>query len=97
MELETGRVLQLRDLPERYFGEGVAVYGDRIIQLTYLSHVGFVYDRRSFDLLHEFTYPTQGWGITHDGKRLIMSDGTSWILKPSRKSAGSKCVTTMAW
>ena len=77
VELETGEVLQMRSLPPQFFGEGITIYGDRIAQLTYTSKVGFVYDKGSFELLGEFQYPTQGWGITHDGERLIMSDGTS--------------------
>ena len=52
---------------------------DKIIQLTWQSNVGFVYDRDNFDLLREFSYPTQGWGLTHDGERLIMSDGTATL------------------
>jgi len=77
VELETGEVLQVRKLGVRYFGEGICVYGDKIIQLTWRGNVGFVYDKESFELLREFHYATEGWGITHDGKRLIMSDGTS--------------------
>jgi len=79
VELETGDILQIRELPAQFFGEGVTIYGDKIIQLTWKSHVGFVYDKDSFELLREFNYPTEGWGITHDGKRLIMSDGTSTL------------------
>ncbi|GAB4535354.1 MAG: glutaminyl-peptide cyclotransferase [Anaerolineae bacterium] len=79
VELETGKVLKLRRLPPHLFGEGVAVLGDRIYQLTWQAHIGFVYDRESFELLAEFHYPTEGWGLTHDGQRLIMSDGTSTL------------------
>ena len=57
----------------------MTIYGDRILQLTWQSHVGFVYDKDSFELLREFSYSTEGWGITHDGTRLIMSDGTSTL------------------
>jgi len=77
VDLKTGRVLKIRSLNPRYFGEGITVFGNRIIQLTYRSRVGFVYDKNSFRLIKEFSYPTEGWGITHDGKWLIMSDGTS--------------------
>lgn len=85
VELETGDVLQQYDLPDRFFGEGLAIYGDRIIQLTWQAHVGFVYDKDSFELLQEFGYPTEGWGLTHDGERLIMSDGSStlYFLDPA--------------
>jgi glutamine cyclotransferase len=77
VELETGTVLKVHSLSDQLFGEGITIYEDRIIQLTYTSRVGFVYDKATFELLREFSYPTQGWGITHDGTSLIMSDGTS--------------------
>jgi len=76
VELETGKVLQRVKLSDELFGEGITVFRDRIIQLTYLSNVGFVYDKETFELLREFNYPTPGWGLTNDGKYLIMSDGT---------------------
>ncbi len=77
VQLETGNVLQSYSLPEEYFGEGITIFGDKIIQLTWRSNKGFVYDKNSFALLQEFGYPTEGWGITNDGNRLIMSDGTA--------------------
>lgn len=73
----SGRVLKEIALSPSYFGEGVTVFGDRIFQITWQSRVGFVYDKSSFGLLRKFSYAHEGWGITHDGKRLIMSDGTS--------------------
>jgi glutamine cyclotransferase len=79
VELETGGILQIRELSEQFFGEGITIYGDKIIQLTWQSNVGFVYDKYNFELLQEFNYSTEGWGITHDGTRLIMSDGTSTL------------------
>ena len=79
VELSSGAVLQRHDLPAALFGEGVAVFGDRIIQLTWQAGRAFVYDKTSFDLLREFTYRTEGWGLTHDGRRLIMSDGTATL------------------
>jgi glutamine cyclotransferase len=79
VELETGAILQIRELPDQFFGEGITIYGDKIIQLTWKSHIGFVYDKSSFESLQEFNYPTEGWGITHDGEHLIMSDGTSTL------------------
>jgi len=79
VELKTGMVQHVRELAVQYFGEGICVYGDKIIQLTWRSHVGYVYDKESFELLREFHYPMEGWGITHDGKRLIMSDGSSTL------------------
>jgi glutamine cyclotransferase len=79
VDLETGDVLQILELSSDYFGEGITICGDKIIQLTWKSHVGFVYDRDSFELLQEFHYSTEGWGITYDGEHLIMSDGTSTL------------------
>jgi glutamine cyclotransferase len=79
VDLESGKVLQRRDLAREYFGEGIAVFGKRIIQLTWQSRVGFVYDRESFALQRQFSYRTEGWGLTHDGKSLIMSDGTATL------------------
>jgi len=76
VELETGSVLQMHKLLTKFFGEGITIYGDNIIQLTYKENVGFVYNKDTFELLQKFNYPTEGWGITHDGTHLIMSDGT---------------------
>ena len=80
VELSSGAVLQRHDLPAALFGEGVAVFGGRIIQLTWQAGRAFVYDKASFDLLREFTYRTEGWGLTHDGRRLILSDGTATLF-----------------
>lgn len=84
VELETGTVLQKYKLPDKFFGEGITIFKDHIIQLTYQSKVGFVYNKDSFELLREFNYPTEGWGITHNGTHLIMSDGTPmlYLLDP---------------
>ena len=79
VELDTGDILQIRELSAQFFGEGITIYGDRIIQLTWKSNIGFAYDKGSFELLQEFNYSTEGWGITHDGERLIMSDGTATL------------------
>ena len=79
VELETGDILQIRELSAQFFGEGITIYKDKIIQLTWQSNIGFVYDKNSFELLQEFNYSTEGWGITHDGTRLIISDGTSTL------------------
>jgi glutamine cyclotransferase len=77
VKLETGEVLQVKKLEERYFGEGIAVYGNTLVQLTWQNGIGFVYDRNTFERSRTFTYSGEGWGLTHDGTRLIMSDGTS--------------------
>ena len=84
VDLETGNVLQSYALPPEFFGEGITIFGDRIIQLTWQNQIGFVYDKHSFELLQEFIYSTEGWGITNDGTQLIMSDGTAnlYFLDP---------------
>jgi glutamine cyclotransferase len=79
VDLTSGNVLQLYMLPDEYFGEGITVLGDTIIQLTWRSQKGFVYDKNSFKVVREFTYETEGWGITFDGKQLVMSDGSSML------------------
>ena len=75
VRLETGEVLQEHRLDPKYFGEGLVDWGPRLIQLTWQTNIGFVYDLKTFKPVRQFTYPGEGWGITHDGKRLIMSDG----------------------
>ena len=79
VDLETGKVVQEYTLPVQYFGEGIAIVNDTIIQLTYTTNIGFVYDKDTFALLGNFTYPTEGWGLTYDGKELIMSDGSDHL------------------
>jgi len=79
VELETGRVLQRLNVPDRFFSEGLALWEDRLIQLTWTSGRAFAYDRETFEKRAEFSYPTEGWGLTHDGERLIMSDGTNTL------------------
>jgi len=88
VEIESGTVIQKIDLDSKYFGEGITLYGNKIIQLTWLSKRGFVYDKDSFELIGEFGYPTEGWGITYDGENLIMSDGTDilYFLDPENFS-----------
>ena len=76
---ETGAVLQQRMLADRFFGEGATVLGDRVYQLTWQARVGFVYRCDDLELERTFSYPTEGWGLTHDGFHLIMSDGTSTL------------------
>lgn len=76
VDLATGRVLQSVKVPSRYFGEGLTDWGGNLIELTWLAHRGFVYDRFSMRLVRTFKYKGEGWGLTHDGKNLIMSDGS---------------------
>ena len=77
VDLETGLVLQQTCLANELFGEGVALWKDRIIQLTWQSGLGLVYGKENLTRIGNFSYPTEGWGITSDGKSLIMSDGTN--------------------
>ncbi|HEX5165517.1 MAG TPA: glutaminyl-peptide cyclotransferase, partial [Thermomicrobiales bacterium] len=80
VNLTTGEVLQQVNLPEEFFGEGIVVFGERIYQITWQSQTAFVYDRETFEQLETHSYPTEGWGLTTDGERLIMSDGSSTIF-----------------
>src|SRR5262245_18662742 len=77
VEVETGKVLQQRDVPPPHFGEGITVWKNDLLELTWQTHVAFVYDRATFEPKKKFSYPGEGWGLTHDGTNLIMSDGTS--------------------
>lgn len=79
VELNTGRTLKIKKLPEAYFGEGITLWKDQIYQLTWRSGICFVYDKETFEKKREFRYQTEGWGLTNDGKYLIMSDGTSTL------------------
>jgi glutaminyl-peptide cyclotransferase len=79
VDLETGRVEQLYQLPDEYFGEGITIWQDRIIQLTWREGTGFIYDKETFELRDSFSYDTEGWGLTHDGQWLIMSDGSATL------------------
>jgi glutamine cyclotransferase len=86
IDLETGQIIEENRLPRDIFGEGITIYGDKIIQLTWYSQIGFVYDKKSFRLLKTLRYPVpiEGWGITTDGKHLILSDGSNrlYFLDP---------------
>jgi glutamine cyclotransferase len=72
---ETGEVLQTRPLDPQYFGEGITDWHGALIQITWRSEIGFVYDMNTFEPTKTFHYTGEGWGITHDASRLIMSDG----------------------
>jgi glutamine cyclotransferase len=76
VDLATGRVLQSVKVPSKYFGEGLTDWGSNLIELTWMAHRGFVYDRFSIRLIKTFKYKGEGWGLTHDSKNLIMSDGS---------------------
>ncbi|MBN1817074.1 MAG: glutaminyl-peptide cyclotransferase [Sedimentisphaerales bacterium] len=77
--LQSGHVALERKLPADVFGEGICIVGDRIIQLTWRESTGFIYDKTTFRKRGEFPYEGEGWGIAYDGRRLIMSDGTSTL------------------
>jgi glutaminyl-peptide cyclotransferase len=79
VKLETGEVLQQERLDPKYFAEGLTDWNGRLIQLTWRSNLGFVYDATTFRLERTFLYMGEGWGLTHDGKRLIMSDGSDTL------------------
>jgi glutaminyl-peptide cyclotransferase len=76
---ETGEVVQHVDLSGEYFGEGIAIVRSKVIQLTWQSHVGFIYSLSDFKLLRQFSYTGEGWGLTSRGNELFMSDGTADI------------------
>jgi len=85
VEPATGEVLRKTDVPAPYFAEGLALWQNSLVQLTWQSGIGFIYDKATFDQKGDFTYATEGWGLTHDGSRLIMSDGTAnlYFLDPA--------------
>jgi glutamine cyclotransferase len=76
VRLETGEVVQRIPIADRYFAEGLTDWRDALVQLTWQSQVGFVYGLSTFDRRRTFSYGGEGWGLTQDGVRLIMSDGT---------------------
>ncbi len=78
-ELGTGRILQFHEVPDQYFAEGLTDWKNTLVQLTWQSHLALVYDRATFRLLRTFSYPGEGWGLTHDTKALILSDGTATL------------------
>jgi len=96
VRLETGEVLQKRSIADAYFGEGIVNWNGRLIEITWQTNIGFVYDLASFQPEREFHYQGEGWGLTQDGKRIIMSDGTAhlrfWDPETLRET-GSVAVT----
>src|ERR1700688_220974 len=77
VRLETGEVIQHVDLGSEFFGEGITIVKDRVLQLTWKSGTGFVYDLSDFHLLRRFSYSGEGWGLATNGRELFLSDGTS--------------------
>jgi len=79
VELDTGKILQFVADPAGYFAEGLTNWGTTLIQLTWQNHIALVYDRATFHVQRTFQYPCEGWGLTQDGKNLILSDGTATL------------------
>jgi glutamine cyclotransferase len=79
VDLSTGSVLQNHALPSDLFGEGLTDWSSTLIQLTWTSHKALIYDRFSFRQINTLSYDGEGWGLTHDSKELILSDGTSTL------------------
>lgn len=79
VEIQTGRILKKLDVPPPHFAEGIALLNNKIYQLTWEDEVGFIYDAQSFEKLGEFKYDGEGWGLTTDGRSLILSDGSNRI------------------
>lgn len=83
IDVSTGKPLQVFEMDDKYFGEGITILNNKIYQLTYRAQKGFVYDLETLAVIDSFTYASpEGWGLANDGKNLIMSDGThvlTWI------------------
>ena len=77
VKIETGEVLQSKAIGAEYFGEGITDWKGSLIEITWQSEVGFVYDINTFERTRTWSYKGEGWGLTQDGTRIIMSDGTS--------------------
>ena len=92
VNLQTGEPVASLNLPPDLFGEGICILDNRIIQLTWTSGLGFVYDKNSFRFLNKIRYNTQGWGLTTDGTSLIMSDGSNhlYFIEPTYFSETSR-------
>ena len=77
VRIDNGEVVQHKALDREYFGEGITEWKGSLLQLTWQTQIGFVYDMNTFERTKTFPYKGEGWGLTHDGARLIMSDGTA--------------------
>ncbi|HEX8215624.1 MAG TPA: glutaminyl-peptide cyclotransferase, partial [Allosphingosinicella sp.] len=79
VRLADGKVLQSASVPASEFGEGSTDWGNEIVSVTWLNGIGYRWDRRTLRRTATFRYPGEGWGLTHDGRNLILSDGTPWL------------------
>jgi glutaminyl-peptide cyclotransferase len=98
VELETGKVLQKRDVPPPHFGEGITVWKNEIIELTWQTNVAFVYDKKTFEPRRTFKYEGEGWGLTQDASSLYMSDGSHElrVLDPATFAERRRIKVTLA-
>ena len=96
--LDTGQVLKQRSVSAEHFGEGITVWKNDLFELTWQTHVAFVYDKTTFEPKKRFSYPGEGWGLTHDGTNLIMSDGSDElrVLDPATFSEKRRIKVTAA-
>ena len=96
VDIESGDVLLIHRIPDEYFGEGIAVLGEMLYQLTWRSGIGFIYNKADFDSIGIFVYDTQGWGLTTDGEVLVMSDGsaTLYFMDPGTFEVTGQTVVT---
>ena len=85
VDLKSGKIIDLLKLDDKYFGEGITMYNDKIFLLTWKSKKGFVYDKNTFDKIDEFDYKTEGWGVTTVNDKIVMSDGTEnlYFINPN--------------
>jgi glutaminyl-peptide cyclotransferase len=79
VELETGKVIQKRDVPPPHFGEGITVWKNELVEITWQTNVAFVYDKDTFEPRRQYKYVGEGWGLTHDATSIYMSDGTDQL------------------
>jgi glutaminyl-peptide cyclotransferase len=93
---ETGEVLRGVRLPAEFFGEGIALVGDRIFQLTWLEGVGFIFDRDTFALVDTFPYTAEGWGMCYDGEHLYTSDGSPVITQRDPETLAALATVTVS-
>jgi glutaminyl-peptide cyclotransferase len=98
VELDTGKVLQKRDVPPPHFGEGITVWKNELIELTWKSNVAFVYDKQTFEPRRTFKYQGEGWGLTQDATNLYMSDGSDElrVLDPATFAERRRIKVTLA-